>query len=145
MLHGLHRYLCEADNWPTPLEMTIRHKMSLMRQGFITEFGPKLGVLIATLAYDYPANYLVTEHAHASHQLVYAARGVMEVSAGRSFWLLPPRLAIWIPAKVKHSIRMPVGCFDANSYIRRGLAPRLPDVCAVLHVVRKRGCIRQNG
>ena len=112
----------------------VRHNISLVRHGFITEYDPKPGVSIATLAYEYPPGFDVPEHAHGSDQLIYATRGVMEVSAGQSFWLLPPQFAIWIPARTSHRIRMPGPVSMRTLYLRRGLARRLPSVCTVLHV-----------
>lgn len=114
-----------------PLE---RHNISLMRQGPIVDYDPKPGVSISTLAYEYPANFKVTEHAHGSDQLIYATRGVMEVSAGQSFWLIPPQFAIWIPARTSHEIRMAGAVSMRTLYLRRGVAARPPAVCTVLAV-----------
>ncbi len=105
-----------------------------MRQGFITEYDPRGGVCIATLAYDYPRGFLVTEHSHGSDQLIYATGGVMQVSAGQSVWLIPPHFAIWIPARTTHSIHMAGDVSMRTLYLRIGLAPKLPPKCTVLHV-----------
>jgi quercetin dioxygenase-like cupin family protein len=78
-----------------------------MRQGLIRDFDPTPGVSISTLAYEYPAGFNVIEHAHGSDQIIYAPRGVMEVAADRSLWLIPPQFAVWIPAHTAHRIRMP--------------------------------------
>src|SRR5437870_2077105 len=112
----------------------VRHKIRRMRQGMITEFDPKPGVSISTLAYEYPARFDVLEHAHNSDQLIYAPKGVMEVSVGQRFWLIPPQFAIWIPAETLHSIRMPRAVSMRTLYLRRGLARHLPAACKVLHV-----------
>jgi AraC-like DNA-binding protein len=112
----------------------MRHNISLMRQGFSDYYDPKPGTSISTLAYEYPPAFRVPEHAHGADQVIYATRGVMEVSAGQSFWLIPPQFAIWIPARTMHSIRMPGAVSMRTLYLRRGLAPRLPATCAVLHV-----------
>jgi AraC-like DNA-binding protein len=106
-----------------------------MRQcALLTEYDPKPGVSISTLAWDYPAGYLVPEHAHGSDQLIYATRGVMELSVGQSFWLIPPHFALWIPARTAHRIRMPAAVAMRTLYLRRRLAPGLPDACTVMHV-----------
>jgi AraC-like DNA-binding protein len=105
-----------------------------MRHGFTACYDPKPGTSIATLAYEYPPAFDVPEHAHGADQVIYATRGVMEVSAGQSFWLIPPQFAIWIPARTMHSIRMPSAVSMRTLYLRRGLAPKLPATCAVLHV-----------
>lgn len=105
-----------------------------MRQGYITEYDPRRGVLISTLAYEYPRGYHVKEHAHGSDQLIYAVRGVMHVAAGQGMWLIPPHFGLWIPARTRHSIRMPEAVSMRTLYMRRGLAERMPASCAVLHV-----------
>jgi AraC-like DNA-binding protein len=105
-----------------------------MRQGFIDHYDPKPGTSISTLAYEYPPAFRVPEHAHGADQVIYATRGAMEVSAGQSFWLIPPQFAIWIPARTMHSIRMPAAVSMRTLYLRRGLAPGLPTTCTVLHV-----------
>lgn len=102
--------------------------------GLITNLDPKPGVSIATLAYEYPRGYLIPEHAHGSGQLIYAIRGVMEVSSGQSAWLIPPHFALWIPARTCHRIRMPGPVSMRTLYLRPGLASALPHGCAVLHV-----------
>jgi AraC family transcriptional regulator of arabinose operon len=99
-----------------------------------TRFDPRPGVSIATLAWDYPAGYLVAEHAHGSDQLIYATSGVMQLSVGQSFWTIPPHFALWIPARTAHQIRMPAPVAMRTLYLRRRLAPGLPGSCAVLHV-----------
>ena len=105
-----------------------------MRQGFIDYYDPKPGTSISTLAYEYPPAFQVPEHAHGADQVIYATRGVMEVSAGQSFWLIPPQFAIWIPAETMHRLRMPAAVSMRTLYLRRGLAPKLSATCAVLHV-----------
>ena len=105
-----------------------------MRQGLLTEYDPQPGVSIATLAWEYPPGFLVPEHSHGSDQLIYATRGVMQITAGQSYWMIPPQFAIWIPAFTSHRIRMPRAVSMRTLYLRRGLAARLPAGCAVLHV-----------
>jgi AraC-like DNA-binding protein len=41
-------------------------------------------------------------HAHDSHQLAWAANGVLTVVADAGTWVLPPSRALWIPAGVPH-------------------------------------------
>jgi AraC-like DNA-binding protein/quercetin dioxygenase-like cupin family protein len=112
----------------------MRHNISLMRHGFIRDYDPRPGVSISTLAWEYPPDFHVPEHAHGAAQVIYATRGVMEVSAGQSFWLIPPQFAIWIPARTTHRIRMPAAVSMRTLYLRRHLAAGLPESCTVLHV-----------
>jgi AraC-like DNA-binding protein len=105
-----------------------------MRHGYTGCYDPKPGTSISTLAYEYPPAFHVAEHAHGAGQVIYATRGVMEISAGQSYWLIPPQFAIWIPARVMHSLRMPCAVSMRTLYLRRGLASKLPAGCTVLHV-----------
>ncbi len=98
------------------------------------QYDPKTGVSISTLAYDYPAGYNVPEHAHGSDQLIYATRGVMEISAGQSLWMTPPHLAVWIPAGTRHRIRMPGAVSMRTLYLKRRLVPHAPEFCTVLNI-----------
>ncbi|HLK50055.1 MAG TPA: helix-turn-helix transcriptional regulator [Bryobacteraceae bacterium] len=100
----------------------------------LTGYDPKRGVSIATLAYEYPAQYQVTQHAHGSDQLIYAVSGLMEVSSEQSVWVIPPHTALWIPARTQHQIHMRGTVSMRTLYVRRGLVTRRETRCAVLHV-----------
>jgi AraC-like DNA-binding protein/mannose-6-phosphate isomerase-like protein (cupin superfamily) len=109
--------------------------MSFMRQGHILrDFDPGRGVSIATLAYEYPSGFLVPEHAHGSDQFIYATRGAMEVHSDQSMWLIPPSFALWVPARVRHRIRMPAAVSMRTLYLRPGLVQRADSSCVVLSV-----------
>jgi AraC-like DNA-binding protein/quercetin dioxygenase-like cupin family protein len=112
-----------------------RHNVSLLRQSkVLTEYDPKRGVSVATLAYEYPSGFKVAEHAHGSDQLIYAISGLMEVSSGQSMWLIPPHFALWIPARTQHRIKMPGPVSMRTLYLRTGSRARVDAGCAVLHV-----------
>ena len=100
----------------------------------LRDYDPKRDISVATLAYEYTAGYEVPEHAHGSDQVIYATRGVMEVSSGQNIWWIPPHFALWISARTLHRIRMPSAVSMRTLYIRPGLVPGLSAGCAVLHV-----------
>jgi AraC-like DNA-binding protein len=104
-----------------------------MRQPIVRENDPRPGISIATHSRDYEGGSRVTLHAHGSDQLVYAGRGVMEVSSGQSLWMIPPHFGLWIPARTQHEIYMPERVSMRTLYLRPALT-RLPPACAVLHV-----------
>jgi AraC-like DNA-binding protein len=115
--------------------IVLRHNISLLRHAkILTEYDPKRGVSVATLAYEYPAGFEVPEHAHGSDQLIYAIRGVMQVFSGQSMWLTPPHFALWIPAQTDHRLRMPGAVSMRTLYFRPGLVRGLSPGCSVLHV-----------
>jgi len=106
-----------------------------MRQSkVLTEYDPKRGISVATLAHEYASRFQVPEHAHGSDQLIYAISGLMEVSSDQSMWLIPPHFALWIPARTHHWIHMPGPVSMRTLYLRTGLTARLEPRCAVLHV-----------
>ena len=43
-------------------------------------------------------------HMHREAQLVYAARGTMQVTTPKGRWLVPPDRAVWVPALSEHAI-----------------------------------------
>ena len=100
----------------------------------LREFDPKPGDSVATLAWEYPAKFEVPEHAHGSDQLIYAISGVMEVMSGQSLWVIPPQFGLWIPARMRHRIRMPGPVSMRTLYFRPALRTPSEDTCAVLHV-----------
>ena len=58
------------------------------------------------LSTTYSGGSCLHPHKHASHQLLFAARGAMTVTGDRTTWMIPPGRAVLIPAGVLHSIRM---------------------------------------
>jgi AraC-like DNA-binding protein len=46
----------------------------------------------------------IDTHMHREAQLVYAARGMMQVTTPKGRWLVPPDRAVWVPARLEHSI-----------------------------------------
>jgi AraC-like DNA-binding protein len=106
-----------------------------MRQdGILRDLDPRQGVSVASLACEYPCEFLIPEHAHGSDQLIYATSGVMEVHSDRTMWLIPPSFAVWVPAGIRHRIRMPMAVSMRTLYFRPGLVRREESTCAVLSV-----------
>jgi AraC-like DNA-binding protein len=107
--------------------------MTLMRQRLIRENDPTPGMSVATHSGEYPRGSEIPEHAHGSNQLVYASRGVMEVSSDHSLWKIPPHFGLWIPARTAHQIKMPEAVSMRTLYLRP-THRRLPASCTVLHI-----------
>src|ERR1700722_20086167 len=57
--------------------------------------------LVAT---HYKKGVRLDTHFHREAQLVYAARGTMQVTTPKGRWLVPPDRAVWVPARLGHSI-----------------------------------------
>jgi AraC-like DNA-binding protein len=89
---------------------------------------------IATLSREYPAGYVIPLHFHDRDQVVYASRGVMTVRALDSAWVVPTDRAVWIPAKLSHTITMSGLVSMRTLYLRPRLAKALPRSCCVVNV-----------
>jgi AraC-like DNA-binding protein len=61
---------------------------------------------IGAMPKDYPLGYVSKLHSHRRAQFLHATAGIMEVEAGGRIWIVPPGLALWLPPRVAHEIRM---------------------------------------
>src|SRR4030081_1212531 len=56
------------------------------------------------VARTYKKGVRLGTHMHREAQLVYAARGTMQVTTPKGRWLVPPDRAGWVPARPEHAI-----------------------------------------
>ena len=56
------------------------------------------------IANHYRRGTRLDTHTHREAQLVYAARGTMQVTTPKGRWLVPPDRAVWVPARSEHAI-----------------------------------------
>jgi AraC-like DNA-binding protein len=56
------------------------------------------------VARHYRKGVRLDTHMHREAQLVYAARGTMQVTTPKGRWLVAPDRAVWVPARLEHSI-----------------------------------------
>jgi AraC-like DNA-binding protein/mannose-6-phosphate isomerase-like protein (cupin superfamily) len=56
------------------------------------------------VARRYKKGVRLDTHMHREAQLVYAAKGTMQVTTPKGRWLVPPDRAVWVPARLEHSI-----------------------------------------
>lgn len=108
--------------------------MSQKRQSVFSDPQPNGRAPLSTLSYDYPPQYEVPLHYHNVDQLVYASRGVMTVHSEDGMWVVPPHRAVWIPAKVPHSISMSGAVAMRTLYLRPKISKHLPRACCVVSV-----------
>src|SRR3954451_2653201 len=59
---------------------------------------------IHMVANGYKKGMRLDTHMHREAQLVYAARGTMQVTTPKGRWLVPPDRAVWVPARLPHAI-----------------------------------------
>lgn len=90
--------------------------------------------LIRTLAHAVEAGHVIERHRHDWHQLIYASAGLLHVWTERGSWIVPPHWAVFVPAKVVHSIRFAAPSDLRTLYLRPGRSESLPGDCAVITV-----------
>ena len=90
-------------------------------------------------ACDYPAGWDTGQHHHVRAQLVYATQGVMTVSTTAGWWVVPPQLAVWIPAHQQHALFMHSPVKLRTLYLDAGLTalPGQPHVVCVSPLLRE--------
>ncbi len=80
--------------------MTVAEKPLAVIQGSHRSTGD--GVHLVANHYKKGAH--IETHMHRESQLVYAARGTMQVTTPKGRWLVPPDRAVWVPARLAHAI-----------------------------------------
>src|SRR5882757_671727 len=63
-----------------------------------------LGDGVHLVARSYQKGVRLDPHMHREAQLVYAAKGTMQVTTPKGRWLVPPNRAVWVPALFGHAI-----------------------------------------
>jgi AraC-like DNA-binding protein len=65
---------------------------------------PPVTAGVHLVARRYKKGVRLDTHMHREAQLVYASRGTMQVTTPKGRWLVPPDRAVWVPARLEHSI-----------------------------------------
>lgn len=108
-----------------------------------TESGSDAAILLRSLGMRLPPGYRIEAHHHDWHQLVYATEGVLTVATETGAWVVPPERGVWIPAGLRHSVRMTGTVRMQTLYARprgseawagAGAEPLWPTTCSVLGV-----------
>jgi AraC-like DNA-binding protein len=119
-----------VDVWPTNIAETpnvvdpITQGANLTGNRFMLA-----GNGVAALARSYERGVHLGLHVHAEAQLLFASRGVMQVTTPKGRWLVPPRRAVWVPPQLEHAVDMLTDLEMRSLYIApRWLAshPELP-------------------
>src|SRR2546428_10184479 len=80
--------------------MNIAEKPIAAIIGRLTSTGDGIHVI----ANSYKKGVRLDTHMHREAQLVYAAKGTMQVTTPKGRWLVPPDRAVWVPPRLEHSI-----------------------------------------
>ncbi|WAL95415.1 AraC family transcriptional regulator [Streptomyces sp. Je 1-369] len=70
-----------------------------------------------------PRGHALPTHRHTSHQLAWPARGLLRIRTDLGSWLLPPSLALWIPAGVAHAPESEGDAVLGSLYLRPERCP----------------------
>jgi AraC-like DNA-binding protein len=73
-------------------------------------------------------------HCHRRHQLIYAADGVVTVTADRGWWVVPPQRAVWVPAGTPHQVAAGAPFALCSLYVATRLRRDWPAGCRVVAV-----------
>jgi AraC-like DNA-binding protein/mannose-6-phosphate isomerase-like protein (cupin superfamily) len=88
----------------------------------------------AAMAKSFADGFQIEPHSHPRDQLIYAVSGLMRVRSDYEAWIVPPDRAVYLPARMTHSIGMRGKVEMRTLYIARGAAPGLPESATVLAV-----------
>ena len=80
--------------------MNIAEKPIAAIIGHLTSTGDGVHMI----ANNYKKGVRLDTHMHREAQLVYAAKGTMQVTTPKGRWLVPPDRAVWVPALFEHAI-----------------------------------------
>jgi AraC-like DNA-binding protein len=82
---------------------------------------------VAALARFYERGVHLGLHVHAEAQLLFASRGVMQVTTPKGRWLVPPRRAVWVPPRLEHAVDMLTDLEMRSVYIAPGWLASHPE------------------
>ena len=83
---------------------------------------------------DWESSYVIALHHHNNDQLIYASNGVISVETEDGMWVVPPTRAVWVPAKVSHSVHISGPMQLVTLQFSATLSPLSGTNCRVLNV-----------
>lgn len=83
---------------------------------------------------DHAAGVELREHRHDWGQVSIVLRGTLAVTSAEGWWLVPPGLALWIPAMAVHGARYSESSHMIHLRLSTALTSALPDRCDSLPV-----------
>jgi AraC-like DNA-binding protein len=89
---------------------------------------------IIALCETFPDAHYVQAHLHPRSQLFCPMSGLAMVSTSQGTWVVPCRRALWIPAGVRHELRMEGVVEMQNLYFDPSRFPDMPDRCRVVAI-----------
>ncbi|GAB1577765.1 AraC family transcriptional regulator [Bordetella petrii] len=93
----------------------------------------RAGFPVTGVAAEYPAGHAVALHRHDRCQLLYAAEGVIHVSAASGQWMVPPTTGVWLGPQVEHRLVMRSRARVLGIFVAGG-GPGLPRADGVINI-----------
>lgn len=81
-----------------------------------------------------PTGGIVEPHHHPRGQIMFAASGVVTVTAANKSWVLSGSRAIWVPEQISHHVAAPTNAVVRNLQVSRTVGPHLPAHISVITV-----------
>jgi len=72
-------------------------------------------------------------HSHRSNEILFPRSGIVVVRSGAQMWTLLPGRGLWIPALLRHSVRVAAGAQFLTVYCAVGQGPSLGDHPVAVH------------
>ncbi|MGO1411221.1 helix-turn-helix domain-containing protein [Microbacterium sp.] len=92
-----------------------------------------LPVDVLPIGTDYPPGHMLARHAHRRAQLLYGARGAMQVATDDGSWTVPAHRAVLIPPGTMHEVSMD-SVTTWSLYIEPDAVPWWPSRCIVAEI-----------
>lgn len=119
--------------WGDALDLSLH--FVLLSVDIMTIYTPEMPdsetASVVGFALTYGAGTIIEPHSHMAHQIVYAISGTMRVSVQNTVWFVPPRRALWIPAKTVHAIQCVGPVAMRTAYLSPAYPATYPDVFGV--------------
>lgn len=93
-----------------------------------------LDVAASAFEWEFSPGAQVREQSYAADQLIYPTQGIIEATSGQKVWVIPPGLALWMPANVAHRIRMDGIVRVRTVFFAAGVVVRESGEGTVLHL-----------
>ncbi|OMH38892.1 helix-turn-helix domain-containing protein [Motiliproteus sp. MSK22-1] len=91
--------------------------------------------LVVVRKADHEAGFYAPFHSHGWGQMLFVAKGLMQVSAvGAGYWIVPPQRAVWLPPFIEHDAKTIHAVQMRNVYFSPEAAHGLPNHCQVITV-----------
>ncbi|WP_416960951.1 AraC family transcriptional regulator [Streptomyces sp. Agncl-13] len=104
------------------------------------EWGRRFDTAILVGHFTMPRGTAFVTHWHPVHQLACSERGLLRIRSDLGTWLLPPSLALWIPAYVPHAAESEGDAVMRSAYIDPVSCPHIdwrdPTVVEVTPLLR---------